>query len=135
MFNDSPFTSTNNSETLGRYLGPAPDIGSAFTAKLLTCNGEMIPRSTFNHLTDDGLQSSEHQELWKAFDLSVTSKLGPQTSPADFLEEQVTPECERYEDMADSQEGSHANPEELELEELTTTPKPGDSLLRLTRLS
>ena len=37
---------------LGRYLGPAIDVGPAMTAKILKSNGEVIFRSTYRALTD-----------------------------------------------------------------------------------
>ncbi len=39
--------------TLGRYLGPAIDIGLALTAKILKQNGQYVCRSTLRHLTPD----------------------------------------------------------------------------------
>ncbi len=36
--------------TLGRYLGPAINIGSALTAKILKQNGQYVCRSTLRHL-------------------------------------------------------------------------------------
>jgi len=36
---------------LGRYLGPAIDIGPALTAKILKSNGEVVYRSTYRSLT------------------------------------------------------------------------------------
>jgi hypothetical protein len=37
--------------TLGRYLGPATDVGLALTAKILEKNGQYVCRSTLRHLT------------------------------------------------------------------------------------
>ena len=37
---------------LGRYLGPAIDVGPALTAKILKANGEVVYRSTYRALTD-----------------------------------------------------------------------------------
>jgi hypothetical protein len=45
---------------LGRYLGPATDIGSALTARVLQPNGQFVCRSTLRDLTDEELQSSVH---------------------------------------------------------------------------
>jgi len=87
----------------------------------------MVPCSTFRHLTDDEVQSPDNQELWKAFAFSITSKLGTQANLAEFPEEQVTPEWERYEDTVEGQEGLPENSEELDPEELVATPKVGDN--------
>jgi hypothetical protein len=60
---------------LGRYLGPATDIGSALTAKILQPNGQVVCRSTLQHLTDKELQSSFHLDKRRQFDESVTTCL------------------------------------------------------------
>jgi hypothetical protein len=39
--------------TLGRYLGPAIDIGLALTAKILKQNGQYVICLTLHHLTPD----------------------------------------------------------------------------------
>ncbi len=53
MFRDTVNTITfpDDKLTLGRYLGPATDVGSALTAKILKQNGQYICRSTLHHLT------------------------------------------------------------------------------------
>ena len=37
---------------LGRYLGPAPDVGSMMTSKIMRHTGDHIPRSTLRPLKD-----------------------------------------------------------------------------------
>ncbi len=44
---------------LGRDLGPAMDIGPAYTRKVLKSNGQVIYRSTVWSLTVDELKSPE----------------------------------------------------------------------------
>ncbi len=39
--------------TLGRYLGPAINIGLALTAKILKQNGQYVYRLTLHHLTPE----------------------------------------------------------------------------------
>ena len=41
-----------DSPILGRYLGPAINVGPVMTAKILKSNGEVIFRSTYRALTD-----------------------------------------------------------------------------------
>ena len=62
---------------LGRYLGPATDIGSGLTAKILQPNGQFVCRLTLRHLTDDELQSFIHLDKRRQFDESVVTHLGP----------------------------------------------------------
>ena len=53
MFRDNIPTFPDDRLILGRYLGPAIDIGSALTAKILKSNGQVVYRSTLRHLNDD----------------------------------------------------------------------------------
>ncbi len=46
MFRDVTPTFPDESIVLGRYLGPALDVGSALTAKILKSNGQVVYRST-----------------------------------------------------------------------------------------
>ena len=46
MFRDNTPTYPDPKLILGRYLGPATDIGSALTAKILKSNGQFVCRST-----------------------------------------------------------------------------------------
>ncbi len=62
---------------LGRYFGPATDIGSALAAKVLQLNGQFVCRSTLRHLTDEELQSSVRLDKRCQFDESVATHLRP----------------------------------------------------------
>ena len=42
MFNNSPSTFPEENFQLGRWLGPAADVGSAMTYKILKSNGEFV---------------------------------------------------------------------------------------------
>ncbi len=52
MFRDQLVAFSNDNPVLGRYLGPAIDVGPALTAKILKANGEVVYRSTYCTLTD-----------------------------------------------------------------------------------
>jgi hypothetical protein len=56
MFRDNILTYPDDKLILGCYLGPATDVGSALTAKILKSNGQFVCRSTLRHLTNDKLQ-------------------------------------------------------------------------------
>jgi hypothetical protein len=47
---------------LGQYLGPATNVGSALTAKILKSNGQTDCRSTLRHLNDKEIHCPIHQE-------------------------------------------------------------------------
>jgi hypothetical protein len=42
MFRDQPVAFPDDNPVLGRYLGPAIDMGPALTAKILKANGEVV---------------------------------------------------------------------------------------------
>jgi hypothetical protein len=48
--------------TLGRYLGPATNIGSTLIAKIFKLNGQTVCRSTLRHLNDKENHCPIHQE-------------------------------------------------------------------------
>ena len=52
MFRDQPVAFPDDNPVLGRYLGPAINVGPALTAKILKANGEVVYRSTYRALTD-----------------------------------------------------------------------------------
>ena len=49
---DTPCTYPDNKWVLGRYLGPALDVGSLMKSKILRHTGDHIPRSTLRPLKD-----------------------------------------------------------------------------------
>ncbi len=55
MFRDNVTSFPDNKLVLGRYLGPATDVGSALTAKILKSNRQTVCRSTLRHLNDEEL--------------------------------------------------------------------------------
>jgi hypothetical protein len=77
MFRDNTPTYPDPNLILGQYLGPATDIESALTAKILKANGQDVCRLSLRHLTDDELQCPVHIDLHKAFDRSIDTTLGP----------------------------------------------------------
>ena len=75
-------------ENLGRWLGPAVDIGPAMTSKVLKGNGQVIYTTTYHALTDDEMANPEEAKARQAFDVAVTTTLGapmsdriPSTTP------------------------------------------------------
>jgi len=75
MFWDNVPSFPDNKLVLGRYLGPATDVGSALTAKILKSNGQTVCRSTLRHLNDEELHCPIQKELHRSFDESMTHHL------------------------------------------------------------
>ena len=96
MFRDNVQTYPDDKLTLGRYLGPATDVGSALTAKILRANGNFACRSTFRHLTDDELRCELHTRLRSDFDASITDILGRPARDDDFDKDDLTPDFDYY---------------------------------------
>jgi hypothetical protein len=63
--------------TFGQYLGPATNVGSALTAKILKSNGQTVCRSTLRHLNDEEIHCPIHQEMRRVFNESIAHHLGP----------------------------------------------------------
>ena len=76
MFNDSQATFPETKFHVGRWLGPAVDVVSALTYKVLKSNGQVVPRSTIRHLTLDELTNPDHIAMTKPFDGNIIQKLG-----------------------------------------------------------
>jgi len=105
---------------LGCFLGPATDIGSALTAKILQLNGQAMCRSTLRHLTDEELQSSFHLDKQCQFDESVATHLGLASMVQDFPAKNLTPDPDHYDDT------DLIDPDRSDAE---ITPEMGDNYL------
>jgi hypothetical protein len=103
---------------LGCYLGPATDIGTAMTAKILKANGQFVCRSTLRQLTQEELDSPVHQEARRKFNESIDTSLGPGSTDADFDAEDLTPELPHMEDQ-ETDDLDDQTPDEV-------TPEAGD---------
>ena len=76
MFNDSQATFPETTFHVGRWLGPAVDVGSVLTYKILKSNGQVVPRSTIRNLTLDELTNPYHIAMNKSFDGTIIHKIG-----------------------------------------------------------
>ena len=76
MFNYSQSTFPETKFQVGRWLGPAIDVGSALTYKILKRNGRVVPCSTIRHLTLDELTNPDHIAMTKVFDDNIVQKIG-----------------------------------------------------------
>ena len=119
MFNNSPSTFLEVDFQLGRWLGPAADVGSAMTYKILKAKGKVVCRYTVRHLTPDELDSDIHQDEHCIFDAGIEEKLGKAATRHDFDPENLTPDHDYNEDGV---EGIPDTPPE----DIPPTPKFND---------
>jgi hypothetical protein len=120
MFRDNVPTIPDIKLTLGQYLGPATNVGSALTAKILKSNGQTVCRSTLWHLNDKEIHCPIHQEMCRVFNETITHHLGPNATEQDFLSEDLTPDYDFYDD------NHNHDPDHGDLE---VTPEMGDNYL------
>ena len=100
-FYDQNSSFPETKRVLGRWLGPAMDIGPAMCSKILKDNGQIIYISTFRGLTQDEIDSPIEQKQREEFDKKIADKLGKSISDSDLLDldpDAVTPVFERYMD-------------------------------------
>ena len=120
MYHD-PAKFPEDKAILGRYLGPAINVGSMLTAKILMPNGQYVCRLTLRHLNDEERSSEVHKALQLRFDQAIDEKLGPKASPLDFDEQDLTPKHIHCGEDADSIDSDHGN--------LEVTPEIGDNYI------
>jgi hypothetical protein len=101
MFRDQPVAFPDDNPVLGRYLGPAIDVGPALTAKILKANEEVVYRSTYRALTDAERTNAAHVSRRVEFNHNIQDKFGPETSPDDFPDLNIpnTPEHNNFDDV------------------------------------
>jgi hypothetical protein len=71
---------------IGRCLGPMTVPGLALIAKILKSNGQTFCRLTLQHLTDEEIHCSIHQETLRVFTESDSQALGPAVTEQDLLQ-------------------------------------------------
>ncbi len=82
-------------------MGPATNVGSALTAKILKSNGQTVCRSTLWHLNNEEIRCPIHPEMRRVFNETITHHLGPNATEQDFLAEDLTPDYDFYDDDHD----------------------------------
>ncbi len=120
MFRDNLPTYQDNKLILGRYLGPATDVGSALTTKILKSNEQAVCRSTLRHLNDKETHCPTHLVMCRVFDETLASHLKPNATDQDFPAEDLTPDFDHYDDDHDL-DSDHGD--------LEVTPEVGDNYL------
>ena len=135
MYYESDWKYPNPQWQLGRYLGPAVDVGSMMTAKILMANGQYLPRTTYRRLTIEEENSPTHIEQRRVFTELVNNNLGDPCVADDFPEEYLTPEHEQYEDYTNDELISDDPLDEIEMgapddvitPEVLPTPETNDN--------
>jgi hypothetical protein len=84
MFRDNVPTFPDVKLILGRYLGPATDVGSALTAEILKSNGQTVCRLTLRHLTNKEFHCPIHQEMHRVLMRLFQTTLDPKPQTRTF---------------------------------------------------
>jgi hypothetical protein len=118
--------------TLGRYLGPATDIGLALMAKILKQNGQYVCPWTLCHLTPEETLCTVHIAARLHFDNMITKRIGRKSVPGDFPAEALTPKYEHYRNYTIKVDMDNADEEGLPDKnnlDLLPTPEVGDNYI------
>ena len=85
---------------LGRYLGPAIDVGPAMTAKIMNGNLEFVHWSTHRGLKEYEWKNQSHISLRKEFGSNIKDRFGTDISTDDYPDTNFedTPLYPMYED-------------------------------------
>ena len=98
MFRDNTTSFPDDKQTLGRYLGPATDIGYALCHKILKADGQVACETTVRSLTLEEHAEPEQRKLRDDFDTHVTDRLGAAATIKDFNTSDLTHEFVYCED-------------------------------------
>ena len=100
FYHDSAIKFPEDKFRLGRWLGPAIDIGPAMTGKILKPNGNTRHVSTYRALTPEEYEDKTIQSKMNEFNELIKKSLGPPAEESDFtdeFEDFQTPTFEPYE--------------------------------------
>ena len=98
-FRDSTASFPFPDKILGRILGPADETaGNQMSQWILRADGEIFPRHTARPLTDDEIDSPIEENKRKAFNESVTRRLGNSLVPPDLKSDYASHVFDEYED-------------------------------------
>ena len=125
MFRDALASYPDDPLTLGRYLGPATNVGSAMSYKILKENGRVVCRTTVRSLTPVEEASSTVDARKSTFSKSIDAVLGPASTVHDFLPDKLTPEYEPFDDPFD-EDGLEGTADEL-----PPTPEVADNYVNM----
>ena len=104
----------NQKEILGRWLGPAHNVGPEICSKTLKSNSQILYTSMYRTLMEAELKDPKHAKRHQLYDLMVHEKLGEPTTEAKIKtidKEAITPTYERYENQLPVPDIDDATPE------------------------
>ena len=119
---DSVNSYPEHKELLGRWLGPAVDIGPAMTGKVLKANGQIIYTSTYRPLTNDEVANPDEIKARQVFNAAVSAKLGAAMSKPDLSSDDIDADTPTFVPYEDDDTPSHQLPDTDEI-----TPEVADS--------
>ena len=134
MFRDDKVKYPDDNPVLGRWLGPAIDVGSSMVAYIMKENGEVVCRSTYRALNELELASDVHLKKRQEYDEAIRVRYGPSADPTDFpqINLEDTPTYDMYEDANttanNNEDGLEGSPDdELPINEVIPTPEANDN--------
>lgn len=113
---------------LGRYLGPAHNVGPYLCYWVLKDNGKIFPRTTVQHVTRDESLNPEIQEMIRKFDANIQDvfKSGLTLSDEDF--EDYIFDRDSTDTTSTNEESYVGLPEEGDIEDFIGTDKDEEAL-------
>ena len=106
MFQDETAMFSNDVMKLGCYLWSSIDVDPAIIAKILTKNGQVLHRSTYQPLTQDELLDKDGLDAQEYLMSIVYDKLGSCVLPRESkdLGLEDTPQNDPYEDKTQNEQ-------------------------------
>ena len=92
MFLDDITSYPEYRRTLGRYIGPAIDVGSSLCYKILKADGNISCRNTVRSLTLKQLVNPSHIKQRDGFNTQISDRLVDASSEMDFETSGLTPD-------------------------------------------
>ena len=124
MYYEPDATYPDDKCCMGRWLGPAVDVGSAITYKVQKSNGQIVCRSSARPWTPKEGANPDLLREREKFMARLKNNLGRPAKVVDFPLEELTPEYSYYAD--DDEDGFTGCPDELDPVEVQT-PEASDN--------
>ena len=96
MFLDSVTSYPEDRRTLGRYLGPAIDVGSSLCYNILKADVNISYQTTVRSLTLKELVDPSHIKQRDDFNTHISDRLGAASTKMYFELSDLTPDCVYY---------------------------------------
>ena len=96
MYYEPNATYPDDKYLMGRWLGPAVDVGSAMTYKVQKSNGQYVCRSSVRPWTPEEEANTDLLREREEFIARLKDNIGRPAKEVDFLLEDLTPEFSYY---------------------------------------